>query len=239
MNVLGIEIHRSPFHPAALTWWNNPNDYPYGRISHWVPIGLERILFTATGEGVEPNLVRPAGSAVWTADVHERIYLDTYQEPGTSIRPLRFVGVRNGVYAAQLVVSARQQLGPVEVRVSDLTGRDTATGKKIPATSIQIRYLAEGNPGVGLAEAFDAVLDRMPLDRKPTTRTNWQLARQRKERGWPEPVPGVIQPIWLSLRIPRDAWPGNYVGSNHCFRRMSRAVGIHPHENRGLRLDAA
>ncbi len=71
------------------------------------------------------------------------------------------------------------------VEVTDLTGPAT-----IPASSLQLRY-----PRLGETSWFDG-LETFPLETVPIN----------KKSG------GAVQPVWLTVNIPRDAKPGKYNG---------------------------
>ena len=208
VNVLAVEVHRSEYHPIALTWWAT-TDYAYGRGFHWTPIGVSEISLTAEGAGVEPNILRPDGVQVWRADIHERVSLDDFGDPQESVRPLSIVGGRNGLYAASLVVSSADALSDVAVGVGRL---ENGEGAKIPASAIGVTYVAEGKPETHLPGFFDGLPEGRPGDRKPARRMDYRLDRRRRDLGIPTPRLGANQPVWLTVRVPKDAKPGTYRG---------------------------
>lgn len=213
VNVLAIEFHRSPFHPIALTWWNT-SDYAYGRGVHWAPIGLSEVKLTVSGGGVAPNLLRPAGTQVWVEDIHRQITLDDYGQPQAGDRPLRIEAARNGVFSAKAVVAADKAMSGLQATIDgDLAAVQGAA--RIPVSATQVRYGVEGSICTGLSGMtgrLDGLSLQPPGELKPRRRDDYRLDRARRDLSIPTPLDGVVQSIWVSVRVPADAAPGDYRG---------------------------
>ncbi len=216
INVLSIETRASQFHPVVLTnprqenWGGPTRPWPHGRL-----IGFALSSGTAH---IPSALVRPGGTAVWAADLHQRVQSSDFLPPGELPGSIRMIGARNGTCAGQIVIGTDKVLAGLRITAGEL--RQTNGTGVVPATAISISHLAA-----------------YPLE-------EWTIARLGDERGlgatFPESkalsafaavdparvsifdrlsneVPKNIsantsRPVWISLRIPADAAPGTYRG---------------------------
>jgi len=212
-NVLAIELHRSDFHPAAMTWWNTP-DYMYGRPLDWNPIGLIDLRLHAVGTGIAPTLHRPTGVQVWNIDVHDRLDGIDFADPGDSPRPILLTGARNGVYAGAVVASSTEPLRDLKGRVGELV--KTGGPGSIPRSAIHVRYVLPSQQNTGSYRpiyAFDVLADEAPAEALPAPANRYVDQRKRIAMGLaPRPMDGPIQPIWVTVEVPRDAAAGDYRG---------------------------
>ena len=190
VNVVAVEIHRAPGPEAMFTTLQSKGGV-HGLESNrrrnywWNRCALEMIKLTAPdgADGVVPNVTRPDGLQVWNHHAWQWVDAYHYANPGERVRPIRLVGARNGAYAGQVVVGAKTGLKNLKATASSLTG---AGGRVIPASALELRYTRhrEARRHMGY---FDAL--------EPT----------------PRPFENV-QPVWLTVNVPKDARPGKYAG---------------------------
>ncbi len=203
VNILAIAVYRSPV-PASLRqmpqWWTGK----------WATLGLLSANLVAGGpEGVVPNTERPKGMQVWVADEITSLFDTDYADPLEPLRPMRIVGVRNGSFAGQVVVSSDSPIRGLKVESSDL--RFIGGTATVSAASVRVRYpVATGSiwhRGLPNVRYFDALVDTAPEE--------VAVAEKPLPRGWsgPKPVAGVAQPAWVTVDVPPNATPGQYEGA--------------------------
>lgn len=187
VNVLAIELHRSDYHPSALLWFSEPY---HGREAGWVPVGISDVRLT--GSGAVPNIARPKGIQVWNHDVNDRVTVLDYGDPCESLRPVRIVGCRNGAFSGQVVISSTEAIKGLRVEVGDLAGEG---GRKLAARQVQVRFPLLNGQAYQQPDWFDGLRVAPPAE----------VALHRT---------GVaMQPVWITVRVPRDAVPGDYAGA--------------------------
>jgi hypothetical protein len=194
-NVLAVEIHRSPY-PKAILKSVAAHNY---QVFDWVPLGLVGLELKTATTGIEANVGRPKGVQVWTHCPSQRVYVDEYGDPTGPLRLVKIAAARNGAFAGQVLVGSTEALRGLKVQPSELTGPGT-----IPAAAVEVRYpLPDGKPGgmapfdggQGYPDCFDSLETAAPLEVVP-------------KKG----ASGVVQPLWLTVRVPKGAKPGEYRG---------------------------
>jgi len=182
-NVLALELHWSSNRPPK---------------NNWNTTGLHTLRLTsAPGSAVTPNV---GGARIWVADPLLRV--GTQADYGDPVEPLllQFDVPRNGFASRQVVITAPTDIPAPTVKVSALRGP-----VPIPVDTVRVRYarVADGE--------FPALLDAPSTDpdsQRPSYRPKDRLDVK------PRPVEGPhILPIWITVQAPRDAPPGDYVGS--------------------------
>lgn len=209
VNVLAIALHRAP---ADYTYGLYARDDGRGAGRFWAKVGLVSLKLTAQpGAAVIPNRgpspdrvipgavqpntgpLRGLGFHLRNHSIVQRIFLDDYPDPYDQLRPLKIVGVRNGPFAAELIVGHGQnEIEDLQVSVSDLTGP-----KVIPAANVQVRYAVLDGEATGKRGRWFDSLEEVPPERVPIYR----------EHG------AALQPVWIQVIVPRDARPGDYAGT--------------------------
>ncbi|MGC9454328.1 MAG: glycoside hydrolase domain-containing protein [Phycisphaerae bacterium] len=180
VNVLAIRLHRAPYAPEAME--------KHSRLDAWATVGLHKLCLSAAPAGaVESNSGHPPHTQVWTAsptaEVGSQVSWPDPREPGDGVEPIRLIVPRNGVASGQAVVSATRPLVSVSARVPEAVGPGGAT---IGADAWRVRYAATTTPQANFsAPRFDALLDEAPAGQS-------------------------IQPVWVTVRVARDASPGQY-----------------------------
>ena len=216
-NVIAIEIHRSPVLEAFLAGkYQKVNEY--GAPGPWAHAAVESVILRSTGETTDPGLastIKPKGtSRAWNVPVARRLYPDDFGEPNIPLQPIRIVGVRNGAFCGQAVIENGEPMLEFKAAVTDLKSAD---GGAIPASAIELTYPL----GSRLDVSARAAAANDPSRPGPNPLFAWLNAREFYTLSpdppafvEPHPKTGVaLQPVWLKVRIPKDAKPGDYTGT--------------------------
>jgi hypothetical protein len=203
VNVIAIEIHRSPVHPLGQ------------KVGSWLTAGFQDFKLVATpGWSVVSNTDRPKGFQVWNESILADIYDLDYGDPNEPLKPIELIGVRNGSFSGHVVVGADKPIKGLNVRVTELKSGD---GKTIPIDAIKLFYpLPQGQGGqegrtyrgcFSYRPRFDALAESPPSE--------IPLAVIKPEKGYSGtvPTPGAVQPIRVTVQIPENAGEGDYEGS--------------------------
>jgi hypothetical protein len=196
VNVLAVEIHRPPASELLLTvkplrWreeaWRGRSYTWWSRIAF---DGL-RLTARADAEGIVPNVARPRspGLQVWNQSILQRPLASDYGDPCEPLRPVRLAGPRNAVLSGEMVVGSAAAIKGLQVTSGELKlkGGEGA----LPASAVAVRFLQFDGDVPG---SFGSLTDEAPKEVAPG-----------KDGG-------AVQPIWLRVRVPRDAKPGHYAG---------------------------
>jgi len=210
VNVLAIEIRRSPFHPLALGWYKQ-----WRRRATWYHASLPAFELRADA-GVETMLRRPPGVQAWAEDVHRRIYGPDYGPTAGPPRAGRIVAARNGTFGAQIGIGAERDLTGLKIAVSPLALSDDRPAKALPARVLYSRAHTMAELAVG---------DR------GRRKGNWpgfdfpQVLRARYGQrdvpyfdhlvdAPPAKVPaGTASAAWVSVTVPLKAPSGQYAAT--------------------------
>jgi len=191
LNVLALELHRSDFRREALQWRGKSG-------TEWPHIQLGAISLTAAGSGVTPNNGRPTGLQVWNADRNDRLSGLEYGDPNEPLRPIELVGPRNGVTAARVVVSSTEAIQGLKATVGEMKGPTT-----IPAQHVTVFYeMRSINPW--FCRLTETPPGDVPVYTTKGRRDTPAGAAQRR---------AAMQPVWVSVEVPRTSRPGNYTGT--------------------------
>ena len=188
VNVLAVEIHRAPAIEAMFVQF--PERMAYfpdvdARRLWWNRAGLESLSLVApAGTTVLGSVRRPEGVQVWQRSTLRKIYPTEYGHPCEPPGTVRLHGPRNGVCAGQVMVGAAAPLKGVEAKVSDLKA---AGGAAMPSSAAAVRYPRQVDVG-NRRVPFDA------LEARPA-------------------AGAAVQPVWLTVKVPRAARPGRYSGT--------------------------
>jgi hypothetical protein len=218
VNVLAIELHRAPLHHAIVTgkkkepWGSSRNAAQYG----WTT-GLSDLTLSGPAGAAEPNVDRPAGFQVWNANPLQGVFNTDYGPRNEELGPIRLVGARNGAFSGQVVAGSKQPIRGLTAVAGDLTLQG---GKgSIPKAAIEVRYALPMTPyGVGdnpvlryrgmKAERFDPLLATPPAE-TPV----YAVRLYRHNDPGPAAIHGAVQPVWITVNVPKDAPAGDYTGT--------------------------
>jgi len=214
-NVLAVEIHAAPF----------PEEFMKPKVRpSWASCGLIELRLQADKkDGIEPNVVRPAGLQVWNTNLVEHVYDASWADPHDALGPIRLAGAKNGSYTGRVVVSSDRPLKALKAQAGELVGPG---GAKIPRRALRIRYgVFRGAAAVpvslmrgrtGLTSRRDDGMVSTPPDVVPVAKKRLSSRYQaaRRADGLPATLrDGAVQPVYLTVRIPKDAAPGEYRGA--------------------------
>lgn len=204
VNVIAVDLRRAPI---------NPDSKALGWESYWSTMGMLGIKLTAEG-AVEPNLVRPKGVQVWNANQMTSVFDADYCNPAETLKPVTIIGARGQSFSGQVILSSDQPIVKPSAKISDLTS--TKGSGKIAAGDIRIRYaLATGSEndswgrfrGISNPLRFDTLAETAP------EKVAVAAKNVRKEYSGPALVHGAVLPVWITIKVPRDAAPGDYTGN--------------------------
>jgi hypothetical protein len=183
--------------------------------------------------GIEPNTVRPKGLQVWNTNVAEQILDVSWGDPHERLQPVSMAGPRNGVASGRVVISRDQPMRSLAANVGDLVGPG---GAKLPA-AVRIWYGKFDSPrgsrwggssdwsvlqwGALPRLRDDALLESAPAE-VPVSRK--ALPPSGAPTGL---VDGAIQPIWVTVDIPKDAAAGAYRGTLTITVEGEKPVELH------------
>ena len=229
-NVLAVETRTSDHHPGICAG-PPPHDGRY-RPAAWRHMQLVAMELAARPPAAVVGAARPPGVQVWTADMHYRADPTDYRPPGLSdrdARTVRLTGVRNGTFSAQLLVGTTTGLDRVTASVAKLSGPG---GAVIAADALRVFYMsaypdlerfAEGLCGGGGRRGYWPVARQFPWSKNHAGAAE-HLCFDQITAHPPERVPaGACQPLWLSLRVPREARAGRYAGTIDVLAREAPA----------------
>ncbi|HZE95691.1 MAG TPA: glycoside hydrolase domain-containing protein [Planctomycetota bacterium] len=135
--------------------------------------------------------------------------------PGT-VTEARLKASRNEVEAFQLVVRAGEGgLKGVKVEISDLKG-ETRSIERANIALYREQFIALKTPSPKSKEGPGVYPDALipEIIPPPTGETPAAPAAPPRVRAMPFAVPaGLSQPLWIEVRVPKDAAPGDYMGT--------------------------
>ncbi len=199
VNVLAIELVRSPYHEVLL----ETREQAGGRNRHnrfdWYTCQLRGVNLTACSlAGLEPNTERPAGFQVWNSDPLAADGSLDYGDPCEPLRPLRLVGARGGAFSGKVVAGSSRPIAGLKAAAGDLRG----PGGTIPASAVRVRYGFTWGTEAGFCggQGYDAI--RAPYPRPPAF--FGALSDTPRE--------DAVVPVWVTVNVPHDAPAGRYEG---------------------------
>ncbi len=191
VNVLAVRLHCAPLNEKVFSAKLMKGSRKY---SLWPRVGLEELKLAVHGmASVRPGIRtgdRPKGFRVWNHTVAGRITVADCGDPADTLHPVRIVGVRNGTFTGVVGTSSDAAIRGLKAVASVLTGPGS-----IPASNVELLYPRPDRPGLRSShpDEFDTL-----------------------EKSAPGEVPvgkyGAVQPIWIRVRVPADAKPGDYTG---------------------------
>jgi hypothetical protein len=234
LNVLAVELLRSPYHKVVgeqLVINENHNPGPAQAKTpdlSWNTCEIRRVqLVAAAKDGLASQAARPEGFEIWNSNAMQTDYDLDQGEPGP-LRPIRLVGARNGAYSCKVVLGSDKPIVGLSATVGELKSPapqgSAVVNAAIPASAVQVRYgmpwgnIILTNPGnneaipyaaspAPMLAMFEAPPKEVPVYKKAAGASGFL-----KTPGQPAPVFGAVVPIWVTVRVPKDARPGDYTG---------------------------
>ncbi len=215
VNILTVEVHRAPNVETDIRF--KANNYPPFRVKG-AKCGLKKFRLEAPSTyagALVPNVTRPKGIQAWNSKAVAADFDLDYGDPNEELKPVTIVGTRNGVCSGKIIVGSNKPIRGLDAAVSNLV---RVGGKgSIPATRVKVRY-ATPNGYESLANCrYLAAVNRfdglsrflpkeVPIRKKQQTRLNLRASDMPL-------VFGAVVPVWVMVKIPRDAVPGDYKGT--------------------------
>jgi len=224
-NVLAIEIIRAPYHQVIEEMRQEHKKKRLGEYQlTWNTCEIRWVRLTAAStEGLIPNATRPQGLQVWNSDLLLSDFDMDFGDRTEPVQPIRITGVRNGFFSGKVVVGSTNPIKKLRVTATELA----ADGMTIPASTVQIRYAApwgreEGVWGRTSDDRYAVPryprqpkllgrLDEAPLDSYAVSAQEPGLYDLRTP-GELEPVFGAVVPVWVTVKVPKNARAGTYKG---------------------------
>ncbi|MDD4890700.1 MAG: hypothetical protein PHU85_12315 [Phycisphaerae bacterium] len=152
--------------------------------------------------------VNMGGVQVWNADYWQTVQIGDFYGPNFKVKelkPISLVGVRNGTFSGFIVLAnGNAAITNLKATASELVNGD----KKIPADLVKVRYPEPAVPEKSWAPAyrFDGLLDSPPEE--------IPIVNPKEMRGLKTKLdqPVAFQPVWVTVKVPKDAAPGDYTG---------------------------
>jgi glycosyl hydrolase family 123 len=203
VNVLAVELHCAP---GAEVMYTGPLGKGGYKGLLWPRVGLEELKLTAAaGAAIEPNAIRPTPPTkirVWNHPVVQSLLPSDYGDPFAPLRPVKIVGARNGVFSGQVVLSSGKPIRNIAVEVADLRGDGDA---RIVASAVTIAYaLPDGSAPRRYGPKWFDTLASPPSAEVAVYKT---VSRRTGVRTY-----AAVQPVWITVRVPAEAAPGDYKG---------------------------
>ncbi|MBN2581697.1 MAG: hypothetical protein JXL80_01420 [Planctomycetes bacterium] len=218
VNVLAVELLRAPY-PVVVRDKADPGmKMPYQM--GWYTCEILGLRLTADkAEGLVSNVTRPAGLQVWNQNTLAADFDLDVGDRCESVQPLRICGVRNGAFSGKVVLGSDTPIRGLKAVVGPLIG----VGETLPASAVTVRYgFAWGQedmvlPYSGQTSPYTAQasllegLAEAPLEEYPVCEKK-SNDDSLKAPGQPQGAFGAVVPVWVTVRVPSDAKPGQYKG---------------------------
>ncbi len=202
-NVLAIQIHRAAVNESAT----KAEIVPIGGMTRvqgiWSYAGLKSLRLTAApGSPVTPNNGRPGGVQVWNCLPFDTVTSSSWGDVGGALKPIRVPAARNGVFSGRLVVSSGAPIRGLKVSVSDLKA-EKGEGL-ISGSEVLVRCAAPTESGKCWIPAgrYDALFEEIPAE--------IPVVKARVTHRGPLVDTGAVAPLWITVRVPKNAEPGIY-----------------------------
>jgi hypothetical protein len=204
VNVLGVEVHAAPLRDlqvggayAKVSWRGTPTPWPHAGVT-------EARLSADSALGLETSVGPAPGVRIYTCSPLESVEVWDYAHPEEKLWPIRLIGARNGVFSGKAVLSSAAAIKGIKATASDLKLKGGEA--KIPASAITLRHAEPARKQVSwnVAQRFDRLLSDFPFDAEPV-----KISIRKKKV---QPAPAAVAPLWVTVRVPADAEPGEYAG---------------------------
>ncbi len=195
MNVLAIELHRAP---TSELFYTAKNPTERGR-PEWSMVGFDGLELTAASTDGFPA---PATVSVWPGNPLIEMWNGGPREVRGGLAPVSIVGTRNGAFSGVVVLHSTQPIRGLKVEPSDLAHAEARAS--VPAAAVEVRYgLAGDAPVPGLQGRYPKGAQFLGVLGESAP----------QEVTVPAGASGATLPIWLTIRVGRDAAPGDYRGA--------------------------
>jgi RNA polymerase sigma factor (sigma-70 family) len=196
LNIVALELRRAPTNEVLHTGKVGRGGRHY---CMWSMLAAESVSLSASPAGtVNAGARKPGGLEVWTQSPVAKVFPFDRGDPAEDLRPVRLVGARGGVFSGQVVLSSAAPIRGLKVGAGELAL--AGNGARIPASALTVRY-ARLDGGGDLYRGKRRVPWFDGLEEEPPAEVS------------PDPKSGrAVQPIWLSVRVPRATRAGLHSG---------------------------
>jgi hypothetical protein len=199
INVMAVEVHSAPLGERIVEYTGDNTPWPHA--------GILAVRLSAAG-GATPNVGAPEDIELWTSQQMETVEAWQYAHPAEAIRPIRIVGARNGTFSGKVALSSKSAMRNIRATLSTLVENG---GGKLPPSAAEVRYAELATPAVSWRNPeyscylYDRLLDKPPAEVTPVQATFGY--------GSPRMAAAAVAPVWVTVRVPADAKPGDYRGA--------------------------
>ncbi len=230
VNIIECEIIRAPY-DKLVDEKKNPKNTFWNLA--WNTCFLERLeLAAASGEGLVQNVARPEGFQAWNSDILANDYDMDYGDLNEKLYPISITGTRNGSFSGKIVLGSTKPLSGIKVSTTGLTGPQGV----IPADCIRIRYGYAWGGDMQVISNTTPFLSAYPAEARmlgsiseevPAGVTVNKNKALRITPVTPGPqVDGAVLPVFFTVKIPKDAVPGNYSGTVNLQAAGEKSVSV-------------
>jgi len=198
-NVLAVEVHRaltselmfkSKVRQHERFWANWGMCALESQRFEGIELSCGLTLTASAGSSAVPNRGRPTGFQVWNHPVVQKAFASDYGDPNEPLWPVDISGARGGVFSGLVMTGSSAAIAGLKAAASELKADG---GAVIPASAVEFRFAQSDAPYTG--GGFDSLHPEAPAE-VPVDKT----------------AGGAVQPVWITVRVPRDAKPGAYAG---------------------------
>jgi hypothetical protein len=175
----------------------------------WPAAGALVLLVGMLGSRGLAGQTNLAGMQLWRPEPWQTTSIGDYYGPNYNIDKIGAIslaGCRNACFSGYVVVTNSN--GPIEGLKATVTDLTREGGGKIAASHIQIRYAdrARSDHSWSAPYRFDRLLKDPPEEIR--------MIDLKSHRKWRPKTAGPVamRPIWITVRVPKDAAPGDYLG---------------------------
>ncbi len=174
------------------------------RLSALVPqclLSLVALMSCLSATAAEPA----GGVKVRNCDYWQTVNHGDFGGEAPALKPIALAGARNGVFSGQVVLTSGSALRNVKARAGDLAREG---GGSIPAAQVMVRFSAPATQEKCWLpdHRFDALLEAAPAEVPAVETAATKLYTPAN------PGAMAVLPVWVSVRVPKDAAPGQYKG---------------------------
>jgi hypothetical protein len=195
-----VELHRAP--TSALLYDAPSTVKDSWKRPMWSLLAFEGLeLLAPAGSPVSAVAARPGRPVAWAGSPVVDGWDSEPAEQSLKPAPVIIAGARNGAFSGVAYVQSAEAVRNIKVDVSDLR---EGSGGAIPGVACQVRYGIAGDtaPVGGAGRHAQKAVFLGALEEDPPA-----------EVALPPGAPTVTIPVWLTVRVPADAKPGEYSGS--------------------------
>lgn len=205
LNVLALEVHAAPIREIAVTAPEGQVTWR-GTLTPWPHAGvLEVKLAAGSDAGIVPNAAPPQVIELWNCGAAETVQAWDFADPSEQVQPIRLVGARNGTFSGKVALGSAGAIRNLRAAAGELARE--GGGAAIPASAVLVRWAEPARPDYSWnrPERFDRLSAQFPAELAP--------AAIRVREAKVQPAPAAVAPVWVTVKVPRDAAPGAYRGA--------------------------